>query len=229
MDAAQHSRRCTCRRRSLPRPPGMAWCAATATAGALPNPAHCPTLGTTRLTECLSLHAARQSVCQVLFEDAVVATGATPNLSNTVRSMPNIEWAAAWSAGPEIPKTMPDEVFQTLSPDAQHYCRFVHAVRTNDRLSQSVVAQPLEFVFARRLVHVHGNLTWMLWRAGAGGLAGGGWRHAPAGARPRGGVRAHGWQRAAEHADACRRRARPEAARSRHWKTAPLTSESGQR
>ena len=81
----------------------------------------------------------------------VVATGATPNLSNTVRSMPNIEWAAAWSAGPEIPKTMPDEVFQTLSPDAQHYCRFVHAVRTNDRLSQSVVAQPLEFVFARRL------------------------------------------------------------------------------
>ena len=92
-----------------------------------------------------------QSICQVLFEDAVVATGATPNLSNTVRSMPNIEWAAAWSAGPEIPKTMPDEVFQTLSPDAQHYCRFVHAVRTNDRLSQSVVAQPLEFVFARRL------------------------------------------------------------------------------
>ena len=66
-------------------------------------------------------------------------TGATPNLSNTVRSMPNIEWAAAWSAGPEIPKTMPDEVFQTLSPDAQHYCRFVHAVRANDRLPQSVV------------------------------------------------------------------------------------------
>ena len=81
-------------------------------------------------------------------------TGATPNLSNTVRSMPNIEWAAAWSAGPEIPKTMPDEVFQTLSPDAQHYCRFVHAVRANDRLSQSrrwhhLSNSSLHVVFAR--------------------------------------------------------------------------------
>ena len=105
-----------------------------------------------------------QSVCHCTLPDRVsvkyflrmlvVATGATPNLSNTVRSMPNIEWAAAWSAGPEIPKTMPDEVFQTLSPDAQHYCRFVHAVRTNDRLSQSrrlhhLSNSSLHVVFAR--------------------------------------------------------------------------------
>ena len=41
--------------------------------------------------------------------------------------MPNIEWAAAWTAGPGIPKTMPDDVFQTLSDRGKHYCRFVHA------------------------------------------------------------------------------------------------------
>ena len=83
--------------------------------------------------------------------------------------MPNIEWAAAWSAGPEIPKTMPDEVFQTLSPDAQHYCRFVHAVRANDRLSQSRRWHHLSnSSLHTSSLHVHGNLTWMLWRARLG-------------------------------------------------------------
>ena len=41
--------------------------------------------------------------------------------------MPNIEWSAAWSAGEGIPKTMPHEVWEKLSPHAQHVCRYVVA------------------------------------------------------------------------------------------------------
>ena len=67
---------------------------------------------------------------------------------------PTVDRRSGLSRVADLKKNYPGreaEVFQTLSPDAQHYCRFVHAVRTNDRLSQSVVAPPLKFVFARRL------------------------------------------------------------------------------
>lgn len=58
--------------------------------------------------------------------------GATPNLSNEVRAMPNIEWSAAWSAGPGIPQTMPHDVYEKLSDYGKHICRFVHgAIRTS--------------------------------------------------------------------------------------------------
>lgn len=41
--------------------------------------------------------------------------------------MPNIEWSAAWTAGPGIPKTMPHEIYEKLSDYGKHICRFVHA------------------------------------------------------------------------------------------------------
>ena len=46
--------------------------------------------------------------------------------------MPNIEWSAAWSAGPGIPQTMPHDVYEKLSDYGKHICRFVHgAIRTS--------------------------------------------------------------------------------------------------
>lgn len=41
--------------------------------------------------------------------------------------MPNIEWAAAWTAGPGIPKTMPHHIWEQLSDRGKHNNRFVHA------------------------------------------------------------------------------------------------------
>ena len=62
-----------------------------------------------------------------IFRDHRAWHGATPNLSNEIRCMPNIEWSAAWTAGPHIPRTMPHHIWQTLTPHGQHICRFVHA------------------------------------------------------------------------------------------------------
>jgi len=62
-----------------------------------------------------------------IFRDHRAWHGATPNLSNEIRCMPNIEWAAPWIAGPYIPKSMPHEIWETLSPHGKHICRFVHS------------------------------------------------------------------------------------------------------
>jgi len=61
-----------------------------------------------------------------IFRDHRAWHGATPNLSNEIRCMPNIEWTAAWTAGPWIPKTMPHEIWEKLTPHGKHICRFVH-------------------------------------------------------------------------------------------------------
>ena len=54
--------------------------------------------------------------------------GATPNVSNQIRVLPGIEYLAGWyAADAGIPRTMPHAVWATLSPEAQHACRFVKA------------------------------------------------------------------------------------------------------
>mmetsp|Transcript_16701 Transcript_16701/g.47620 ORF Transcript_16701/g.47620 Transcript_16701/m.47620 type:complete len:449 (-) Transcript_16701:142-1488(-) len=62
-----------------------------------------------------------------IFRDHRAWHGATPNLSNEIRCMPNIEWTAPWLAGPGTPKTMPHEIWETLTPHGKHICRFVHS------------------------------------------------------------------------------------------------------
>ena len=59
-----------------------------------------------------------------VFRDFRTWHSGTPNLSNSVRAMPSIEYCAAWNAGPHIPKTMPDEVWERLSPVGKHKNRY---------------------------------------------------------------------------------------------------------
>eukprot|EP01043_Picozoa_sp_COSAG02_P044654 COSAG02_NODE_4009_length_5918_cov_10.500086_4_plen_109_part_00 len=40
--------------------------------------------------------------------------------------MPNIEWAAAWTAGSHIQKVMPHHIWEQLSDKGKHNNRFVH-------------------------------------------------------------------------------------------------------
>lgn len=62
-----------------------------------------------------------------IFRDHRAWHGATPNLSNEIRCMPNIEWVAPWAASKHIAQTMPYEIWSKLTPLGQHVCRFVHA------------------------------------------------------------------------------------------------------
>lgn len=41
--------------------------------------------------------------------------------------MPNIEWSAAWTAGPYMQKVMPHHIWEQLSDRGKHNNRFVHA------------------------------------------------------------------------------------------------------
>merc|ERR1719401_2295106 len=59
-----------------------------------------------------------------IFRDHRAWHGATPNLSNEIRCMPNIEWTAPWLAGPTH-RSMPNEIWETLTPHGKHICRFV--------------------------------------------------------------------------------------------------------
>lgn len=66
-----------------------------------------------------------------IFRDHRCWHGATPNVSNQVRHMPNIEWQAGWVLGEttkfngRIPKTMPYDIWEQLSPYAKNVCRHV--------------------------------------------------------------------------------------------------------
>ncbi|MYD79081.1 MAG: phytanoyl-CoA dioxygenase family protein [Gammaproteobacteria bacterium] len=61
-----------------------------------------------------------------VFRDNRAWHGATPNLSREIRSLPNVEYGAPWIArGGQ--KTMPLEIWETLSDHAKHLCRFVKA------------------------------------------------------------------------------------------------------
>ena len=53
--------------------------------------------------------------------------GATPNLSRQIRAMPNIEYVPSWHAAESSRKTMPHEIWETLSPHAQRICRLIKA------------------------------------------------------------------------------------------------------
>ena len=51
--------------------------------------------------------------------------GATPNLSREIRAMPNIEYVPPWDPAEHSRKTMPHEIWKSLSPHAQHICRLI--------------------------------------------------------------------------------------------------------
>ena len=53
--------------------------------------------------------------------------GATPNLSRQIRAMPNIEYVPSWHPRESSRKTMPHEIWETLSPHAQRICRLIKA------------------------------------------------------------------------------------------------------
>ncbi len=63
-----------------------------------------------------------------VFRDIRAWHGGTPNLSNEVRAMPNIEYVAPWA--PELTnfvfaRSMPHDLWVKLSPHAQRLCRYV--------------------------------------------------------------------------------------------------------
>ena len=63
-----------------------------------------------------------------VFRDNRAWHGATPNLSREIRSLPNVEYGASWLPGNGAGrKTMPHEVWETLTPHAQHLCRRIKA------------------------------------------------------------------------------------------------------
>ena len=62
-----------------------------------------------------------------VFRDNRAWHGATPNLSREVRALPNIEYVAPWFPRRALARTMPHEVWKTLSPHAQQMCRFIKA------------------------------------------------------------------------------------------------------
>ena len=61
-----------------------------------------------------------------VFRDNRAWHGATPNLSREVRALPNVEYGAPWLRGP-AKKTMPQAIWETLTPHAQHLCRRIKA------------------------------------------------------------------------------------------------------
>ena len=52
-------------------------------------------------------------------------TLATPNLSRQVRALPSIECAAGWRGGAGFQKSMPYEIWETLSEHARHISRHI--------------------------------------------------------------------------------------------------------
>ena len=60
-----------------------------------------------------------------IFRDVRTWHGATPNLSREIRALPSIEYSAGRRTGAGSQKTMPHEVWETLSPHAQRICRFI--------------------------------------------------------------------------------------------------------
>jgi len=51
--------------------------------------------------------------------------GATPNLSREIRAMPNVEYFGPWIEEARFARTMPYDLWQTLSPHGRHICRAV--------------------------------------------------------------------------------------------------------
>ena len=62
-----------------------------------------------------------------VFRDNRAWHGATPNVSREIRSLPNVEYGAPWLPESWAKKTMPDEIWQTLTPHGKHLCRRIKA------------------------------------------------------------------------------------------------------
>ena len=62
----------------------------------------------------------------VLIRDVRAWHGGTPNLSNEVRAIPNAEFYAPWFHEP-MRRSMPREIYDTLSDHAKKVCRFIVA------------------------------------------------------------------------------------------------------
>ena len=60
-----------------------------------------------------------------IFRDIRAWHGGTPNLSNDVRAMPNVEYFAPWFRSEAIMRAMPYEQWEKLSPHAQRISRLV--------------------------------------------------------------------------------------------------------
>lgn len=60
-----------------------------------------------------------------VFRDNRAWHGATPNLSREIRAMPNVEYGAPWLDTTPYAGTMPHEIWQGLSPFAQHLARAI--------------------------------------------------------------------------------------------------------
>ena len=63
-----------------------------------------------------------------VFRDSRAWHGGTPNLSREIRALPNIEYVPPWLAEQApITRTMPHDVWETLSPCARRLCRLAKA------------------------------------------------------------------------------------------------------
>jgi len=62
----------------------------------------------------------------VLIRDPRAWHGGTPNLSNEVRAIPNIEYYAPWFREP-MPISMPRKIYESLSPHGQWVSRYIAA------------------------------------------------------------------------------------------------------
>jgi hypothetical protein len=60
-----------------------------------------------------------------VFRDNRAWHGATPNLSREIRAMPNVEYCGPWVPEERFWKSMPHEIWETLSPHAQAISRVV--------------------------------------------------------------------------------------------------------
>lgn len=62
-----------------------------------------------------------------VFRDNRAWHGATPNLSREIRALPNVEYGAPWLPEGSGRKTMPHEIWESLSEHGKHICRRVVA------------------------------------------------------------------------------------------------------
>lgn len=62
----------------------------------------------------------------VILRDMRTWHGGTPNLSNEVRAIPNVEFYAPWFIEPQ-PRSVPRHIYDSLSEHARHLCRFIRA------------------------------------------------------------------------------------------------------
>ncbi|MDE0481472.1 MAG: phytanoyl-CoA dioxygenase family protein [Candidatus Poribacteria bacterium] len=62
-----------------------------------------------------------------VFRDNRAWHGATPNLSKEIRALPNVEYSPMWRPQADYTKSMPHEIWETLTPHAQKMCEWIKA------------------------------------------------------------------------------------------------------